>query len=115
MKKYIVLVSILLATASSYAQQNKKKVIHVDKGDLIETTYFYADGSIEQQGTFNKNGKLHGLWTSYDVKGEKTASGKYDNGHKVGTWTFWTEGTIKKVEFDKSKIVKVVEKDKQSI
>ncbi len=115
MKKYIAILVVVLMSASLMAQENTKKVKQVQKGDLVEATYFYADGSIEQQGTFNKEGKLHGLWISYDVKGNKIASGNYDNGHKVGTWTFWSEDSVKEVDFDKSRITKVVEKSNQTI
>lgn len=109
MKKYILIFAILFISSSVFAQKNKK-VTHVEKGDLVEVTYYYADGSVEQQGTFNKEGKLHGLWISFDAKGNKIASGNYENGHKVGTWTFWSNETVKTVKFDKSKITEVKEK-----
>ncbi|MGC6432053.1 MAG: toxin-antitoxin system YwqK family antitoxin [Jejuia sp.] len=115
MKKHIIVLVIVFISSALTAQENTKKVKQVQKGDLIEATYFYADGSIEQQGTFNKEGKLHGLWISYDVKGKKIASGNYENGHKVGTWTFWSGESIKEVDFDKSRIAKVVEKNNQPL
>ena len=115
MKKYILILAVLFIGSSVFAQENTKKVKHVQKGDLIEATYFYANGNIEQQGTFNEDGKLHGLWVSYDINGNKMTSGKYENGHKVGKWTFYTGETVKEVDFDKSKISSVVEKPNQSL
>lgn len=115
MKKYIVILAVIFMSSSLMAQEDTKKVKQVQKGDLVEATYFYADGSIEQQGTFNKDGKLHGLWISYDVKGNKVALGNYENGHKVGKWTFWAGDSVKEVDFDKSKITNVVEITNQAI
>lgn len=115
MKKYIIILAVLFVGASAFAQDNTKKVTHEQKGDLVEATYFYADGNIEQKGTFNKDGKLHGLWVSYDIEGQKVASGNYENGKKVGTWYFWNNETVKEVNFDNSRISKVVERDGTSL
>ena len=83
--------------------------VYVDKGDLTEATYYYDNGTIQQIGTFNKSGKLHGTWTSYDVEGNKLALGEYNNGKRVGKWLFWTENSLKEVEYENSKITKVNE------
>ena len=78
--------------------------------------YFYADGKIQQQGTFNAEGKLHGTWKSYDVNGNKLAVGTYENNKKVGKWFFWTDGVLKEVDYLDSKIASVSEwKDKTKV
>lgn len=101
--------SLILRT-SWHENQNRKK------GDLTEATYFYADGTIQQKGTFNAKGKLHGTWTSYDVNGNKLAVGNYDNNVKVGKWFFWTDGLLKEVDYIDSRIVSVNEwKDKTKV
>ena len=38
------------------------------EGTIISATYFHDNGAIQQQGTFNKKGKLDGLWVSYNDK-----------------------------------------------
>ena len=111
MKKYILILAVLFIGTSVYAQDTNTKVKHEQKGDLVESTYFYADGSIQQKGTFNEDGKLHGIWTSFDTNGNKVAVGKYENGKKVGKWTFWVNGDVKEVSYVDSKITKVTEKD----
>jgi len=103
--KRIILIFALLLTGYGFAQKANVKTEKV--GDLTKATYYYANGNIEQQGTFNSEGKLHGEWVSYDVNGEKLAIGKYDNGKKVGKWFFWQKGVVKEVEYKDSKITNV--------
>lgn len=93
---------------STYAQNDKNVKIE-KKGNLTEATYYYDTGSIEQQGTFNADGELHGVWTSYDVEGIKISVGQYVNGLKNGKWFFWTGETLKEVDYVDSRIVNVVE------
>jgi len=100
---------ILLIGTVGYAQDIKQKVKHEQKGDLVEATYFYADGSTQQVGTFNKEGKLHGTWISYDTNGNKTAVGEYNNGKKTGKWMFSVNGKINEVYYQNSKITKINE------
>ncbi|WP_406685101.1 nicotinic acid mononucleotide adenyltransferase [Seonamhaeicola sp. MEBiC1930] len=108
MRKYILIIAVLFIGTSVFSQEVNNKVKHVEKDGLIETTYFYADGSIQQKGTFNKEGKLHGTWVSFNNQGEKIAVGNYENGKKVGKWTFWANGTVNEVHYSDSKITKVI-------
>jgi len=105
----------MLTSASIFAQIDTN--VKIDKkGDLTEATYFYANGIIQQQGTFNAEGKLQGTWTSYDVNGNKLAVGNYDNNKKVGKWFFWTDGKLNEVDYIDSKIASVNEwKDKTKV
>jgi antitoxin component YwqK of YwqJK toxin-antitoxin module len=109
MKRYIFILAVLFVGTSAFAQENTQKVKHVQKKDLVEATYYYADGSVQQVGTFNKEGKLHGTWTSYDTKGDKLAVGTYEKGKKVGKWTFWANGTANEVSYVDSKITNIAE------
>lgn len=96
----------MLSVGLTYAQENNK-VTYKEKGDLTEATYYYDNGAVQQEGTFNKSGELHGVWTSYDVEGNKMAVGEYKNGQKVGKWLFWTDNSLKEVEYNDSKIITV--------
>lgn len=107
MRKYILLVVVFFIGISVYAQDANVRVKHEQVDDLVQATYFYADGSIQQIGTFNEEGKLHGVWKSFDTKGNRIAVGKYENGKKVGKWTFWNNGVVKEVNFVNSKITSV--------
>ena len=115
MKKSILLLALLLVAASTYGQADTN-VKTEKKGDLTEATYFYADGKIQQKGTFNAEGKLHGTWTSFDVNGKKLMAGTYENNKKIGKWFFWTNNSLKEVDYIDSKIFTVNEwKDKTKL
>ncbi len=106
MKNIFLLVALLL-TGYGFAQD--KKVQTENQGDLIKATYFYDNGAIEQEGTYNQDGKLHGEWISYDLDGKKLALGNYENGKKVGKWFFWQGEVLKEVDYQNSKITSVNE------
>jgi len=108
MKKCILVLAVLFLSAPVFAQVNNN-VKYEKKGDVTVATYFYEDGKIQQQGTFNKDGKLHGTWTSYDVNGDKLAVGHYTNGMKTGKWFFWTDESLKEVDYVASRIASVSE------
>ena len=106
--KKIVILFVFLITATSFAQEQKAPKVENVAGET-EVTYFYENGIVKQHGFFNENGKLQGTWTSYDIQGEKLAIGNYDNGQKIGKWFFWSDDTLKEVDFIKSKIANVNE------
>lgn len=108
MKKCILVLAVLFLSAPVFAQVNNN-VKYEKKGDVTIATYFYEDGTVQQQGTFNENGKLHGTWTSYDVNGDKLAVGNYTNGMKTGKWFFWTDNSLKEVDYVGSRIASVNE------
>lgn len=64
---------------------------------------------IHQQGFFSKEGALNGLWTSYDIQGNKVSQGYYSNGIKTGQWLFWAGDTLKEVDYVNSRIINVSE------
>jgi len=108
--KKIFVIAIMLCAYLTFAQE-EKNVIYTENGDLTEATYYYDNGVIQQEGTFNKAGKLHGVWTSYDINGDKVTVGRYIEGRKVGKWLFWTkDNVIREVIYDNSKITAVNEK-----
>ncbi len=106
MKKYIIAFAVLFVSSMAFAQEVKPKL--EKKGDLVEATFYHDNGEIAQKG-FYKDGKLHGTWKSYDVNGKKVALGSYENGKKVGKWLFWTEKTLKEVNYEDSRIASVSE------
>lgn len=113
MKNYLAILACFFVTTVMMAQDNT--VTYVAQDNLIEATYYYADGTIQQKGTFKK-GKLHGTWTSYDVNGQKMAVGNYKDGIKTGKWFFWTDNSLKEVDYINSRIVRVHEwKDKNEL
>lgn len=109
--KKVALILMVLSMGFAYAQ--KKKDTYVQKGDLVEATLYHDNGQIEQHGFF-KNKKLHGTWTYYNVKGEKVSIGNYEDGVKTGKWVFYTKTTLKEVDYDKGRIINVVETERES-
>lgn len=98
----------MLCIGFTYAQDKKEPKLE-KKGDLTLVTYFHDNGLVEQQGAFDNNGKLQGEWTSFDAEGNKVAVGTYEAGKKVGKWFFWSDNTLKEVDFIKSKITNINE------
>lgn len=92
----------------TFAQEDNNVKVNKD-GDLTVATYYHDNGTIEQQGTFNQEGELHGVWTSYDLDGNKTMVGNYVNGKKDGKWLFWSNNKLKEVDYVDSRITSVSE------
>jgi hypothetical protein len=112
MKKNIFIVLVFIGTAV-YAQTSIHPKFEVE-ANVISATYFHDNGAIQQQGTFNKKGKLDGLWISYNDNGVKLSQGNYDKGIKTGKWFFWTENSLKEVDYNDSRITNVNEWNSKS-
>ena len=95
----------LFGTFMSFAQE--KKDSYELKGDLIEAILYHENGEVAQTGTYNKEGVLHGDWTSFDREGNIRSVGHYENGKKVGTWRFYTADQMKEVTYADSRISEV--------
>lgn len=103
MKKSIIIIALLFSVIV-VAQKIAPK--HEVAGNLVKSTYFFDNGKISQTG-FYKTGKVHGLWTSFDVNGNKTAMGNFENGAKIGKWFFWTNKNLSEVDFADSRIANI--------
>jgi|AntDeeMinimDraft_4_1070355.scaffolds.fasta_scaffold34693_1 antitoxin component YwqK of YwqJK toxin-antitoxin module len=118
MKKTLIILALLISGAI-YAQDSGSQEKNVDwqaKDNLVQGTYYFDNGTVHQQGTFNQNGKLHGEWVMFDRKGNKTALGTYTNGKKDGKWFFWEENQLTEVDFNSNEIMDVTQwRNQQSI
>lgn len=107
MKKLVILTAILFSGV--VFAQDAKPVLE-PFGKKLKATYFYENGQIQQEGYF-ENGKLEGIWVSYNEAGDKIASGEYVAGVKTGKWFFWSQNTEKsslcEVDFSNNQISKV--------
>ena len=118
MKKLILVLVVLFSANVMVAQNCKmktscktktvcKKDSYVLSNGLIEATLFHKNGAVAQTGFYTEENKLQGEWISYDINGNKTAIANYDNGEKVGTWTFYQGSSKKEVTYLDSRISNV--------
>jgi hypothetical protein len=106
MKKLVLFFFIFLITVISFAQQKRDLKLNKDT-NLIEVVYYHDNGVVSQTGTYTLDGKLQGVWLSFDTEGKKIVSANYDNGKKVGKWYYWTNGTVKEVDYSDNAIASV--------
>lgn len=99
---------MILSIGFTYGQE-KKQPTKEKQGNFTMVTYYHDNGEIQQTGTFNVEGKLHGEWTSFDTQGNKVAVATYNNGKKEGKWFFWTGNVLKEVDYSSNKIASVNE------
>ncbi|MAK01257.1 MAG: nicotinic acid mononucleotide adenyltransferase [Flavobacteriaceae bacterium] len=110
MKKIFLLfisISIFSYSAHTSAQKENKTIEYNQFTELIDITYFYDNGVIQQKGSFNINGLPHGEWTSYNISGKKLCVGNYSNGLKQGKWYFILPTEVQTVDYYNSKIISV--------
>lgn len=108
----IFTIALILFASGVYAQEKEQR--YNKETDLIEVVYYHDNGMVSQEGTFNTDQKLHGLWKSFNRKGEKIAEGTYVNGLKSGTWYFWAGDVVKEVTYSDNVIASVTEDKKSS-
>ncbi|WP_223034638.1 toxin-antitoxin system YwqK family antitoxin [Hanstruepera marina] len=107
MKKFVFFIAFLI-TAVSFAQQERELKLNKDT-NLIEVVYYHDNGVVSQTGYYTLDGKLQGEWLSFDAEGNKLVSANYDNGKKVGKWFYWTDKTLKEVDYSNNAIASVSE------
>tara|TARA_S200000501_G_scaffold111820_1_gene105142 strand:- start:24 stop:392 length:369 start_codon:yes stop_codon:yes gene_type:complete len=110
MKKIFLLfisISIFSYSVDTSAQKENKTIEYNQFTELIDITYFYDNGVIQQKGSFNINGLPHGEWTSYNISGKKLCVGNYSNGLKQGKWYFILPTEVQTVDYYNSKIISV--------
>lgn len=114
MTKLLTLVSCILFTSFIYSQDDdNRKVVPV--GDMFEVTIYYDNGSIMQHGFLSKDLNLHASWESYYIDGRKKCYATYNEGIKVGTWYYWYDNKITKVQYENNKVISVEDFDYENI
>ncbi|MBT8244285.1 MAG: nicotinic acid mononucleotide adenyltransferase [Winogradskyella sp.] len=104
-KKILVLFAFFIGMVS-FAQQERELKVNEDT-NLIDVIYYHDNGVISQTGSYTLDGKLHGKWLSFDSNGKKNVAANYDNGQKVGKWFYWSNKTLKEVDYTKNIIVSI--------
>ncbi len=108
MNKKVLLLFTLLISVVAFAQQERKLELNKNT-NLIDVTYYHDNGVVSQTGSYTLDGKLQGEWLSYNTDGKKSISANYDNGKKVGKWFYWTDKTLKEVDYTNNAIVSINE------
>jgi len=68
-------------------------------GDFRNRSNFYESGQ-KSKNFICKDGKLHGLKTSWHENGQISEKGLYKDGKKEGVWTEWFENGVKENEIN---------------
>ena len=113
MNRKVLMLFTLLIGMISFAQQEKELKLN-DDTNLIEVTFYHDNGVVSQTGSYTLDGKLQGEWLTFDTKGDKSVSANYDNGKKVGKWFYWSDKTLKEVDYTNNAIVSVNEWQKDT-
>jgi antitoxin component YwqK of YwqJK toxin-antitoxin module len=111
MKKCVILVAMMFS-GILVAQEVKPELEAV--GNKVKATYYFENGKVQQEGFF-KDGKLDGVWVSYDEKGNKVAVGEYTDGLKTGKWIFFNENSLCEVAYENSKISSIKNLQKNAL
>ncbi|QSW91112.1 MULTISPECIES: membrane-binding protein [Flavobacterium] len=111
MKKSVILAAILFS-GIVVAQEGKPELEAV--GNKVKATYYYDNGKVQQEGFF-KDGKLDGVWVSYDEKGNKKAVGEYTDGVKTGKWIYFNENNLNEVAYVDNKVSSVKSLQKNAL
>jgi antitoxin component YwqK of YwqJK toxin-antitoxin module len=111
MKKCVILVAILFS-GILVAQEVNPELEAV--GNKVKATYYYENGNVQQQGFF-KDGKLDGVWVSYDERGNKVAVGEYTEGLKTGKWLFFNETNLSEVAYVDNQVSSVKNLQKNAL
>lgn len=108
MKKFLFILAVLLFSVSVFSQTKYLPKTET-KGDLQEITLYYENGAVMQHGFYTKEGKLHASWESYNVDGSRKCLATYNNGAKVGVWTYWNKDKVTKIEYENNIVLKIEE------
>jgi len=106
MNKNVLMLFAFLIGMVSFAQQERELKLN-DNTNLIDVTYYHDNGVVSQTGSYTTEGKLQGEWLSFDADGNKSIAANYDNGKKVGKWFYWTDKTLKEVDYTNNAIVSI--------
>ncbi|KAF2339502.1 toxin-antitoxin system YwqK family antitoxin [Flavobacterium tistrianum] len=111
MKKSVILAAILFS-GIVVAQEGKPELEAA--GNKVKATYYYENGKVQQEGFF-KDGKLDGVWVSYDEKGNKKTVGEYTDGVKTGKWIYFNENSLSEVAYLDNKVSSVKSLQKNAL
>lgn len=84
-----------------YSGPQREEINFKDGKKEGTSLYFYTNGN--KYADYNlKNNEFDGLNIVYDLSGDTSAVGLYDNGKKVGAWRLFENGRLKEIETYKS-------------
>lgn len=103
--KKLILITVLMIFGLGFSQSNNP-VLEVE-GQLVKATYFHENGKVHQVGYF-KDGKLDGIWRSFEVDGSVKTIAVYKEGQKVGKWLYFSDSVCTiEVDFSNNQILAV--------
>src|SRR5690606_21887237 len=85
----ITLTAIQCGFGQDYYLNGEGRTINNDKVGNWE--YFYDNGNLSAEGTYNKDGKQEAEWKFYHQTGQLKMTGNYNNGLREGEWKLYEE------------------------
>ena len=86
----------------TFAGLNAQQEQVVSQEENTPEIVIYGDNGNQLNEGYIKNNKLHGYWAGYNKQDNTLSYGKYDQGEKVGKWYFWSEGNLRRVNYNNS-------------
>lgn len=93
--KNLILIGLMCVSFSLAAQQKDLRTFYDDgsikslysytDADNYNVTNYYPNGKVKERGQF-VNGKMSGVWNSFNESGVLTAEASYVDGQKEGEW-----------------------------
>ena len=53
--------------------------------------HWYENGQKKRESEFKENGEKHAHWIHWYENGQKSEEGKWKDGKRIGSWSFWNE------------------------
>jgi antitoxin component YwqK of YwqJK toxin-antitoxin module len=82
-----------------YDSENKLvSATSIKDGLLNDSTIIYYPSGTKKEVRAYRDGKKHGIWTTWNEAGLKTAEASFKNGKKDGFWYVWDDQGVKRYE-----------------
>jgi antitoxin component YwqK of YwqJK toxin-antitoxin module len=107
MKKMGAMTLLCFWSIISFSQEMQDRDLVIEDY-VITATLYHDNGTISQQGTYDLEGKPHGVWSSYDQSGNLTSTGLYKNGVKTGTWYVYNQSSLQEITYKDNRIAEVI-------
>lgn len=75
-----------------------KREVRTVAGDTVAERQYHPNGSLNQAGSYDAEGRRHGKWVAKYPDGEPWSEHAYDHGVQIGAYRTWYPGGIPHIE-----------------